>query len=87
MNGRRHALDVLDHVLHLLWQIFAMVGLFTVVGFAGESSELSRFRWPMLLGLLFGILTSPFVVRRIRPRLQRRFPWAFDDGTVRSQLG
>ena len=77
---KRHGLDVLDHLLHLVWQVCAMVGLFILLGLA-SGPDVTRLAPPLLLGLAFGVLTSPVIVRRVRPMLRRRFPWAFDDVT------
>jgi hypothetical protein len=56
--------------------------MFTLVR-VGDGSALGRLGWPIGLGLLAGVLTSPSVLRWIRPRLHQRYPNLFEDPTVR----
>lgn len=86
MDARRSTtIDVLDHLLHLVWQVCAVVGLFAVAGLVGGVRDWDGLAVPVTLGLVFGVLTSPAVVRRVRPGLRRRFPWAFDGDAVRAR--
>ncbi|MFI5207675.1 MAG: hypothetical protein ACHQX4_06620 [Gemmatimonadales bacterium] len=83
MTRRGRGLDVLDHLVHVAWTVFAVVGMFTLVRVPGNRSALSQLGWPIGLGLLAGVLTSPSVLRWIRPRLHQRHPNLFEDPTVR----
>ena len=73
------ALQVFDNFFHIAWWTFAMLGAFAV-----PEARYGELRGLIAVGLFLGALTSPVVVRRLRPALQRRWPWAFDDGSGQS---
>jgi hypothetical protein len=81
MTRRGRGLDVVDHLVHLAWTVFAFVGMFTLVRVSGDGSALGQLGWP--LGLLAGVLTGPSVLRWIRPRLHQMYPNLFEGPTVR----
>ena len=83
MTRRGRGLDTLDHLVHVAWTVFALVGMFTLVRAPGDGSGLGKLGWPIGLGLLAGVLTSPSALRWIRPRLHQRYPNLFEDPMVR----
>jgi hypothetical protein len=84
MTPRSRGLDVLDHVVHVVWTVFAYVGMFTVVRVSGDGTAFGPLGWPIGLGLVMGLLTAPFVLRRVRPQLHRRFPDWFENPAGRN---
>jgi len=84
-SGRNYAGEVLGHVFHVVWEACAVIGMLTLLGLASpDTLSLSPPGWPVLVGLAFGVATSPIMVRWLRPSLARRFPWAFRDATTRT---
>lgn len=76
MSGRRVVSGLLAQLMHVIWEMCAVVGVLAVLGLADVRNP-AHAAWILPLGLTFGILTSPLVVKPLRPRLERRFPGAF----------
>ncbi len=79
MRSKHPGMVVLDHVIHVLWQMCAVVGIVTIPWVPGGADEVNRLALPLAIGLAFGLLTMPVVLRSLRPALERRFPWAFGE--------
>ncbi len=79
MRSKHPGMVVFDNAFHALWQMCAVVGVFTIPWFPGHLTDIRPFAASMAAGLAIGLLTMPVVLRIIRPPLERRFPWAFGE--------
>lgn len=76
MSGGRMISGLLGQLLHVIWEMCAVVGVLYVLGLADVRNP-GQAAWVFPLGLTFGVLTSSLVVRPLRPKLERMFPGAF----------
>ncbi len=79
MRTRGLGFTIFDNAFHVLWQTCAMVGVFSIPWIPNALSELRPILVPLVVGMLAGIITMPVVLRRLRPALARRAPWAFEE--------